>query len=160
MPSWWPAVKGIRTEKLPDGTELTWNKDSHGQEMPISHGRRESTRGTKNSCASSQATKWTKKAHSRSAARGTFELSDAPGGGTQLKLTKMASSTPRFFAPSRSGSSDSIHAEGFYCESREASRGCGEMMGAPARSSKQTFPHAKVAMVAEVDPAASFAPVA
>ena len=23
MPAWWPAVKAVRTEKLPDGTELT-----------------------------------------------------------------------------------------------------------------------------------------
>src|SRR5260221_70281 len=38
MPSWWPAVKAIRTEKLPDGTELTWNKDSHGQEIPFRTG--------------------------------------------------------------------------------------------------------------------------
>ena len=33
MPKWWPAVVAIRTEKLPDGTELTWNKDKRGQEI-------------------------------------------------------------------------------------------------------------------------------
>ncbi len=38
MPSWWPSVKSVRTEKLPDGTELTWNKDARGQEIPFRTG--------------------------------------------------------------------------------------------------------------------------
>lgn len=25
LPAWWPAVRAVRTERLPDGTELTWN---------------------------------------------------------------------------------------------------------------------------------------
>lgn len=33
MPAWWPAVKEVRLERRPDGTELTWNKDKHGQEI-------------------------------------------------------------------------------------------------------------------------------
>ena len=35
MPEWWPAVKSVRTEKLADGTELTWNTDAHGKEIPF-----------------------------------------------------------------------------------------------------------------------------
>jgi uncharacterized protein YndB with AHSA1/START domain len=38
MPQWWPAVKSVRFEKLPDGTELTWNKDSHGKEIAFRTG--------------------------------------------------------------------------------------------------------------------------
>jgi uncharacterized protein YndB with AHSA1/START domain len=38
MPQWWPALKSIRVEKLPDGTELTWNTDAHGHEIPFRTG--------------------------------------------------------------------------------------------------------------------------
>jgi uncharacterized protein YndB with AHSA1/START domain len=35
MPQWWPAVKAVRMEKLPNGTELTWNQDRRGQKVPF-----------------------------------------------------------------------------------------------------------------------------
>ena len=35
MPQWWPAVKSVRFERRPDGTELTWNMDGHGGEIPF-----------------------------------------------------------------------------------------------------------------------------
>ncbi len=31
MPQWWPAVKSIRFETRPDGTQVTINTDKHGQ---------------------------------------------------------------------------------------------------------------------------------
>ncbi len=33
MPEWWPAVKTVRLETKPGGEIITWNKDSHGQEV-------------------------------------------------------------------------------------------------------------------------------
>jgi uncharacterized protein YndB with AHSA1/START domain len=33
MPEWWPAVKAVRLETKPGGEIITWNKDSHGQEV-------------------------------------------------------------------------------------------------------------------------------
>ena len=79
MPSWWPAVKGIRLEKLPDGTELTWNKDSHGREMAFrtgeSHPNEKLVRVIVGDDQPFGGT-W------------TFVLADAPSGGTQLTLTE------------------------------------------------------------------------
>src|SRR5438094_4094802 len=75
MPAWWPAVKSVRTEKLPDGTELTWNRDSHRQEIPF---RTTETRLNEKLVRVIASDKlpfggtW------------TFTLTDAAGGGTQL----------------------------------------------------------------------------
>lgn len=35
FPQWWPAVKSVRFERRADGTELTWNTDPHGGEIPF-----------------------------------------------------------------------------------------------------------------------------
>lgn len=79
MPSWWPAVKGIRTEKLPDGTELTWNKDSHGREMAFRTGEsRPNEKLVRVIVGDDQPFGGT----------WTFALADAPGGGAQLTLTE------------------------------------------------------------------------
>lgn len=88
MPSWWPAVKGIRMEKLPDGTELTWNKDSHGREMAFR---------TKESRATEKLVREIVGADQPFGGTWTFELSNAPGGGTQLKLTEDGFINPAIF---------------------------------------------------------------
>ncbi len=33
IPSWWPAVKSIRTETRASGEVITWNTDAHGKEI-------------------------------------------------------------------------------------------------------------------------------
>jgi uncharacterized protein YndB with AHSA1/START domain len=79
MPSWWPAVKSVRTERLPDGAEVTWNKDSHGQEVPFRTAEarpREKLVRVISSTSLPYGGTW------------TFELADAPGGATQLTLTE------------------------------------------------------------------------
>jgi uncharacterized protein YndB with AHSA1/START domain len=88
MPSWWPAVKAIRTEKLPDGTELTWNKDGHGQEIPFR---------TAESRENEKLVRLIAKENLPFGGTWTFELSDAPGGGTQLKLTEDGFVNPPIF---------------------------------------------------------------
>ena len=91
MPAWWPAVKSVRLEKLPDGTELTWNKDKHGQEIPFRTGESRTNEKLVRVIAVEKAVNlpfggtW------------TFELSDAPGGGTQLKLTEDGFINPAIF---------------------------------------------------------------
>jgi uncharacterized protein YndB with AHSA1/START domain len=91
MPSWWPAVKSVRVEKLPDGTELTWNKDSHGQEIPFRTGESRVNEKLVRVIAVEKAEKipfggtW------------TFELADAPGGGTRLMLTEDGFINPAIF---------------------------------------------------------------
>jgi uncharacterized protein YndB with AHSA1/START domain len=88
MPSWWPAVKRIRMEKLPDGTELTWNKDAHGREMAFRTGEsRVNEKLVRSIVGDDQPFGGT----------WTFELSDAPGGGTQLRLTEDGFINPAIF---------------------------------------------------------------
>ena len=91
MPSWWPGVKSVRREKLPDGTELTWNKDSHGQEIPFRTGESRVNEKLVRVIAVEKVAKlpfggtW------------TFALADAPGGGTQLTLTEDGFINPPIF---------------------------------------------------------------
>lgn len=87
-PSWWPAVKSIRTEKLPDGTELTWNKDSHGQEIPFRTGE---------SRVNEKLVRVIAKDDLPFGGTWTFALVDAPGGGTQLTLTEDGIINPPIF---------------------------------------------------------------
>jgi uncharacterized protein YndB with AHSA1/START domain len=79
MPNWWPAVKAVRTEKLPDGSELTWNQDAHGQEVAFRTGEvrppQKLVRVIVGDGLPFGGT-W------------TFELADAQGGGTRLTLTE------------------------------------------------------------------------
>ncbi len=88
MPSWWPAVKSVRTEKLPDGTELTWNTDSHRHEIPFRTGESRVNEKLVRVIASDQLPfggTW------------TFDLADAPDGGTQLTLTEDGTINPPIF---------------------------------------------------------------
>jgi uncharacterized protein YndB with AHSA1/START domain len=79
MPGWWPAVKSVRTERLTDGTVITWNKDAHGNEIPfktaVLHPENKLVREIVPTDQPFGGT-W------------TFELDDAPGGGTTLTLTE------------------------------------------------------------------------
>lgn len=79
MPAWWPAVKAVRTEKRPDGTVLTINQDSRGQEIAFRTG--ESRPGEK--LVRVIATE-----NLPFGGTWTYELADAPGGGTVLTLTE------------------------------------------------------------------------
>lgn len=79
MPSWWPAVKSIRFERLPDGTELTWNKDSHGKEIPFRTGE---------SRINEKLVRIIAKDDLPFGGTWTFDLIDSPGGGTRLTLTE------------------------------------------------------------------------
>ena len=88
MPKWWPAVQGIRIERLPDGTELTWNKDKHGQEIPFR---------TIESRPNEKLVRVIAKDDLPFGGTWIFELSDAPGGGTQLKLTEDGHIKPAIF---------------------------------------------------------------
>ena len=88
MPTWWPTVRAIRIEKLPDGTELTWNKDKHGQEIPFRTGE---------SRVNEKLVRVIAKDDLPFGGTWTFELSDAPGGGTQLKLTEDGFINPALF---------------------------------------------------------------
>lgn len=88
MPKWWPAVKAVRQEKLPDGTELTWNQDSHGQEIPFRTGESRPNEKLVRVIASDQLPfggTW------------TYELADADGGGTRLTLTEDGFIKPPIF---------------------------------------------------------------
>jgi len=77
MPSWWPAVKSIRFERLPDGTELTWNRDRHGKEIPFRTGE---------SRINEKLVRIIAKDDLPFGGTWTFELSDSLGGGTRLTL--------------------------------------------------------------------------
>ena len=88
MPQWWPAVKSIRTEKLPDGTELTWNTDSHGQEIPFRTGE---------SRTNEKLVRVIAKDDLPFGGTWTYELVDAPQGGTQLTLTEDGYIKPPIF---------------------------------------------------------------
>ena len=88
MPAWWPAAKSVRTEKLPDGTELTWNKDSHGQEIPFRTGE---------SRANEKLVRIIAKDDLPFGGTWTFALADALGGGTQLTLTEDGFINPAIF---------------------------------------------------------------
>jgi uncharacterized protein YndB with AHSA1/START domain len=88
MPAWWLAVKAVRTEKLADGTVLTWNTDRHGEEVPFRTGE------------SRPAEKLVRViATDRLPFGGTWtcELADAPGGGTPLALTEDGFINPPMF---------------------------------------------------------------
>jgi uncharacterized protein YndB with AHSA1/START domain len=88
MPAWWPAVKSVRTEKLPDGTELTWNKDAHGEEIPFR---------TIESRVNEKLVRVIATDALPFGGTWTFALADAPGGGTQLALTEDGVITPPIF---------------------------------------------------------------
>ncbi len=90
MPSWWPAVKGVRTEKLPDGTELTWNMDSHGREIPFRTGE---------SRVNEKLVRIIAKDDLPFGGTWTFELADAIGGGTRLTLTEDGFINPAILRP-------------------------------------------------------------
>lgn len=85
MPAWWPSVKSIRFEKLADGTELTWNVDSHGHEFPFKTTESRENEKLVRVIASDDLPfggSW------------TYQLTDAPGGGTHLELIEDGSVRP------------------------------------------------------------------
>mgnify|MGYP001556286271 CR=1 FL=1 len=79
MPAWWPAVKSVRFERLPDGTEPTWNKDAHGKEVPFRTGE---------SQLNEKLVRVIAKDDLPFGGTWTFELTESLGGGTRLTLTE------------------------------------------------------------------------
>jgi uncharacterized protein YndB with AHSA1/START domain len=79
LPTWWPAVKSIRFEKLPDGTELTWNTDSHKNEIPFR---------TTESRPNEKLVRLIAKDDLPFGGTWTYELADAPDHTTRLTLTE------------------------------------------------------------------------
>ena len=88
MPAWWPAVKSIRMEKLADGTELTWNTDSHGQEIPFR---------TVESRTNEKLVRAIAKEDLPFGGTWTYELADEPAGGTRITLTENGVIKPPIF---------------------------------------------------------------
>jgi uncharacterized protein YndB with AHSA1/START domain len=88
MPTWWPAVKAVRTEKLADGTELTWNTDNHGREMPFRTGE---------SRVNEKLVRIIARDDLPFGGTWTFDLADAIGGGTRLTLTEDGFINPAIF---------------------------------------------------------------
>ena len=88
MPAWWPSLKSIRTEKLPDGTELTWNTDRHNHEIPFR---------TAESRVNEKLVRVIASDRLPFGGTWTFLLADAPGGGTQLTLTEDGIINPPIF---------------------------------------------------------------
>lgn len=70
-------MKAVRTERLRDGTELTWNRDSHGQEIPFRTGE---------SRTNEKLVRIIAKDDLAFGGTWTFELVDAIGSGTRLTL--------------------------------------------------------------------------
>lgn len=87
-PQWWPAVKSIRIEKLADGTELTWNVDSHGHEIPFR---------TSESRENEKLVRVIAKDDLPFGGSWTFVLTDASGGGTNLEITEDGVINPPVF---------------------------------------------------------------
>jgi hypothetical protein len=88
MPGWWAAVKSVRSELLLDGTLITWNKDAHGNEVPFKTTEMlPNLRLVRTIVATGQpfGGKW------------TFELADAPTGGTRLTITEDGWIDPPFY---------------------------------------------------------------
>jgi uncharacterized protein YndB with AHSA1/START domain len=88
MPQWWPAVKSVRTEKLSDGTELTWNTDAHHHEVPFLTGE---------SRVNEKLVRVIAKDDLPFGGTWTYELADAPDGGTRLTLTEDGVINPPIF---------------------------------------------------------------
>jgi uncharacterized protein YndB with AHSA1/START domain len=87
MPQWWPALRSIRVEKLPDGTELTWNTDAHGHDIPFR---------TQESRVNEKLVRVIAKDDLPFGGTWTYELADA-NGGTQLTLTEDGIIRPPIF---------------------------------------------------------------
>jgi uncharacterized protein YndB with AHSA1/START domain len=88
MPRWWPAVKSIRSEKLPDGTELTWNTDRHNHEIPFRTAEAKTNEKLVRAIASEKLPfggTW------------TYELADAGGNTTRLTITEDGVINPPIF---------------------------------------------------------------
>ena len=88
MPEWWPAVKAVRLEKLPAGTELTWNTDKHGQQIAFR---------TKEERHGERLVREIVGKDLPFGGTWTFELADAADGGTTLTLTEDGFITPPVF---------------------------------------------------------------
>ena len=88
VPSWWPAVTAVRTQKLSDGTEITWNKGRDGRETPFR---------TQESLPTERLARVIARDAASPGIAWEFTLAKAPSGGTQLTLTADGPRDPSFF---------------------------------------------------------------
>jgi uncharacterized protein YndB with AHSA1/START domain len=88
MPSWWPAVASVSTQRLPDGSELTINTDRHGQKVAFRSADVRPRELLVREIVGNNLP---------FGGRWTFELADAPGGGTRLTLTEDGFINPPLF---------------------------------------------------------------
>jgi uncharacterized protein YndB with AHSA1/START domain len=79
MPQWWAAVRSVRVERLTDGTVITWNRDAHGNEIPFK---------TAEMSLQRKLVRVIVPTDQPFGGTWTFELADAPAGGTTLTLTE------------------------------------------------------------------------
>jgi uncharacterized protein YndB with AHSA1/START domain len=79
IPGWWPAVKSVRFEKQADGTEITWNRNPHGREVPFR---------TLESRMNEKLVRVIARDDLPFGGTWTFDLVDAPDGRTRLTLTE------------------------------------------------------------------------
>jgi uncharacterized protein YndB with AHSA1/START domain len=87
IPQWWPAVKSVRLEKSPDGTEVTWNLDAHNKSVPFRTVESRPNEKLVRAIASDKLPfggTW------------TYDLADADGG-TRLTLTEDGVINPPIF---------------------------------------------------------------
>jgi len=87
MPTWWPAVKGVRVETRPGGEVWTWNKDSHGNEIAFR---------TKEEQAPARLVREIMGDDLPFGGKWTFELAEE-GGQTRLTVTEDGFVKPPFF---------------------------------------------------------------
>jgi hypothetical protein len=88
MPHWWPAVKSVRLEKRPDGTELTWTSDQHGKELPFR---------TVESRTNEKLVRRIARDDLPFGGTWTYELADAGPGATRLTVTEDGFINPPVF---------------------------------------------------------------
>ena len=88
MPQWWPAVKAVRMGQMPDGTELTFNMDKHGQEIPFR---------TVESRPNEKLVRMIANDQLPFGGTWSYELADAENGGTRLTLTEDGFINPPVF---------------------------------------------------------------
>lgn len=88
MPQWWPAVQSVRIEKRSDGTELTWNTDAHGEAIPFR---------TSETKVNEKLVRVIARDDLPFGGTWTYELADAPQGGTKLTLTEDGYINPPIF---------------------------------------------------------------
>ena len=99
VPSWWPAVTAVRTQKLSDGTEITWNRGRDGRETPFR---------TQESLPTERLARVIARDAASPGIAWEFTLAKAPVAALSSRSPQTAPATPPSSAPSPTGFSPSI----------------------------------------------------